>query len=196
MDVAAAPAPADLGALPVWDLEDLYPGRDSPALQADLEDGGRGRQGLPPAFPGQARGRSTARRSARRSPSYERIQEVLGRIMSYAQLTYAGNVTDPEIGRFYQTMQERVNDDLHPAAVLHARDQPARRRRRWTRSCRRRRWPATGPGCATCAPSGRTSSPTRWSSCCTRRTWPGAAPGPGCSTRRSRDCASRSTARS
>ena len=38
------------------------------------------------------------------------MQEVLGRIMSYAQLVHAGNMTDPEIGRFYQTMQERVTD--------------------------------------------------------------------------------------
>jgi oligoendopeptidase F len=30
--------------------------------------------------------------------------------MSYAQLVYAGNVTDTEIGRFYQSMQERVKD--------------------------------------------------------------------------------------
>ena len=29
--------------------------------------------------------------------------------MSYASLVHAGNVADPEIGRFYQTMQERVN---------------------------------------------------------------------------------------
>ena len=42
--------------------------------------------------------------------SYEALQDVLGRIMSYAQLVHAGNMTDPEIGRFYQTMQERVTD--------------------------------------------------------------------------------------
>jgi oligoendopeptidase F len=35
--VPAAPKPADLGALPEWDLKDLYPGRDSPALQGDLK---------------------------------------------------------------------------------------------------------------------------------------------------------------
>ena len=27
---------ADLGPMPVWDLADLYPGRKSPAVQADL----------------------------------------------------------------------------------------------------------------------------------------------------------------
>ena len=38
------------------------------------------------------------------------LDEILGRVMSYAGLVHAGNVTDPEVGRFYQTMQERVND--------------------------------------------------------------------------------------
>ena len=28
--------------------------------------------------------------------------------MSYAQLVYAGNMADPEIGKFYQSCQERV----------------------------------------------------------------------------------------
>jgi oligoendopeptidase F len=41
--------------------------------------------------------------------SYERLQEKIGRIMSYASLVHAGNLADPEIGRFYQTMQERTN---------------------------------------------------------------------------------------
>jgi oligoendopeptidase F len=109
MTAAAAPAHADLGALPEWDLKDLYPGRESPALQADLkksaEDAKAFRlrfQGKLEEIDGAALGQAVA--------SYESIQEVLGRIISYAQLVHAGNMTDPEIGRFYQTMQERVTD--------------------------------------------------------------------------------------
>src|SRR5712691_4373224 len=40
---------------------------------------------------------------------YERLQEVAGRIMSYAELMRAGDVADPEIARFFQTMHERIN---------------------------------------------------------------------------------------
>ncbi len=40
---------------------------------------------------------------------FERLQELAGRIMSYAELLRSGNVTDPEIARFFQTMHERVN---------------------------------------------------------------------------------------
>ena len=39
---------------------------------------------------------------------YERIEEVLGRAMSYGQLVFAGDAQDPANGRFYQTLQERV----------------------------------------------------------------------------------------
>jgi oligoendopeptidase F len=106
---ATAPAHADLGALPEWDLRDLYPGRDSPQLQADLKKAAEDAEAFRLRFQGKlaeidggALGQAVA--------GYESIQEVLGRIMSYAQLVHAGNMTDPEIGRFYQTMQERVTD--------------------------------------------------------------------------------------
>ena len=39
---------------------------------------------------------------------YERIEEVLGRLMSYAQLLFSGDSTNADIGRFYQTVSERV----------------------------------------------------------------------------------------
>jgi oligoendopeptidase F len=42
------------------------------------------------------------------SDLYERIQEVLGRVMSFAQLVFSGDAQDAANGRFYQTMQERV----------------------------------------------------------------------------------------
>ena len=45
---------------------------------------------------------------------YEAIEEVLGRLISYAGLLYSGNTTDPAIGKFYGDMQERIT-----AASLH-----------------------------------------------------------------------------
>jgi oligoendopeptidase F len=41
---------------------------------------------------------------------YERIEEQLGRVGSYAQLLHAARTDDPEIGRFFQSVQERVNE--------------------------------------------------------------------------------------
>ncbi|MBV8738012.1 MAG: M3 family oligoendopeptidase [Alphaproteobacteria bacterium] len=115
MRVAAASEPAAaidkkaaLGALPEWDLSDLYPGRESPELTQDLvrlvEDA--------EAFRRQYEGRLAALSSADLGAAiaaYERLQELAGRIISYASLVHAGNLADPEIGRFYQTMSERIN---------------------------------------------------------------------------------------
>jgi oligoendopeptidase F len=109
MDVAAAPAQKDLGALPEWDLRDLYPGRDSQQLQADLTKAAEEAKAFRLRFQGKLAGLDGAA-LGNAVAAYEAIQEVLGRIMSYAQLVHAGDMTDPEIGRFYQTMQERVTD--------------------------------------------------------------------------------------
>ena len=40
---------------------------------------------------------------------YEAIDEILGRVMSYASLSHATAMDDPETARFHQTMHERVN---------------------------------------------------------------------------------------
>src|SRR5207248_4736965 len=109
---AAEPAAAQrrekLGALPEWDLSDLYPGPDSEPLMHDLSALAEGAE----AFRGRYEGGLAALSGAELGAAveaYERLQEKIGRILSYASLVHAGNLSDPEIGRFYQTMQERTN---------------------------------------------------------------------------------------
>ena len=50
-----------------------------------------------------------AANSPPRSPHTKSCRKIAGRIISYAELTRAGNVADPEIARFSQTMHERIN---------------------------------------------------------------------------------------
>jgi oligoendopeptidase F len=101
-------APA-LGTLPEWNLSDLYPGQDSPELKADLERAETAAKAFAAEYEGKlAAIGGTGLASA--IGAYERIDEILGRVMSYAGLVHAGNVSDPEMGRFYQTMQERATD--------------------------------------------------------------------------------------
>jgi len=95
------------GYLPVWDLSDLYPGPDSKELARDLGRAERDARafhkrhfGKVAKLDGGALGKAVA--------AYEAIDELLSGIMSYAQLVHAGNVADPEVGRFYQTTQEKV----------------------------------------------------------------------------------------
>jgi len=104
---AAKPSP-ELGELPEWDLGDLYAGRDAPALAKDLAEAGRAAKEFRARYAGRLAGLSGGELAAA-IQTYERIDEVLTRIMSFAELTYSGNQSDPELAKFYQTMQERVN---------------------------------------------------------------------------------------
>ncbi|MBX6321224.1 MAG: M3 family oligoendopeptidase [Rhodospirillaceae bacterium] len=104
-------APAETrpeGALPSWNLADLYPGPDSPELQRDLDRAAAEAAAFKAAFEGKLAGLDGGALGAavRR---YEALQDLLGRIASYAQLVYAGNMEDPQVARFYQTTQERLS---------------------------------------------------------------------------------------
>ena len=99
---------ADLGPLPSWNLGDLYPGPDSPELAGDLERCETEAKAFRARHEGKVAGMSGTD-LGRAIAAYETLDEILGRVMSYAHLLYAGDMSDPEIGRFFQSMQERVN---------------------------------------------------------------------------------------
>jgi oligoendopeptidase F len=106
------PSPPDadsaLGALPQWNLSDLYPGRDSAELTRDLERSERDAAAFRKQYEGKLAALSGAALGGAIA-AFERLQDTLGRIMSYASLVYSGDMSDAEIGRFFQNMQERVN---------------------------------------------------------------------------------------
>jgi oligoendopeptidase F len=97
-----------LADLPEWDLSDLYPGRDSEALARDLTRLADDAEAFRERYQGRLADLSGAVLGTA-IETYERLEEQAGRIMSYASLVHAGNLADPEIGRFFQTMQERIN---------------------------------------------------------------------------------------
>src|SRR6516164_4119972 len=105
---ALAEKQASLGALPEWDLSDLYPSRDSETLAGDLVALGEEAETFRGRYEGHLAALSGAELGAA-VETYERLQEKIGRVMSYASLVHAGDLADPEIGRFYQTIQERTN---------------------------------------------------------------------------------------
>ncbi len=95
--------------LPSWDLSDLYPAPDSPAIEADLAL----TQIEADMFAGDYAGKLAALSGAelaRAMARFEKIDEVLGRVMSYAQLLFSADSTDATAGQFYQRMMERVTD--------------------------------------------------------------------------------------
>jgi oligoendopeptidase F len=107
-------APADAASsqptvevLPTWDLGDLYPAPDSPAVEADFAKAEKAARAFAAALQGKLATMSGGTLAAAVA-EYERIEEVLGRLMSYAQLLFSGDSTNPDVGRFYQTVSERV----------------------------------------------------------------------------------------
>ena len=98
-------APAE--ALPAWDLSDLYTGTDDPRLEADLAAAEAAAQSFESAHAGKV-GALSGDALAKAIATYERIEESLGRAMSYAQLVFSADAQDAANGRFYQTVQERV----------------------------------------------------------------------------------------
>ena len=99
----------DLGVLPQWDLADLYPGTESKPLADDLDAAARDAKSFKERYAGKVASLSGPNLGAAIA-EYERLDEIIGRVMSYAQLVYAGDMSSSENGKFYQSMQERSTE--------------------------------------------------------------------------------------
>jgi len=93
--------------LPTWDLSDLYPAPDSAAAMDDFTRAEQRAKAFSTAYAGRLADLSGAALAAAIA-EFEAIEEILGRLASYAGLLFAGDSTDPAVGKFYQTVNERV----------------------------------------------------------------------------------------
>ena len=103
----AAAAKADAGALPGWDLSDLYPGPRSEEVRRDLEQAAAAAEALHEEFAGRVGdldGETLGGLIAR----YEAIKETLERLTSYAYLVYCTAMDDAETAQFFQTVREET----------------------------------------------------------------------------------------
>lgn len=94
-------------ALPNWDLSHLYSGPDAPELDSDLNWALERSKAFREAYEGRL-AELDGDKLGRAVGEYEEIAERLHKAMSFAQLLFASNVENPEHGRFYQTLTERV----------------------------------------------------------------------------------------
>lgn len=107
-DGATASASDALGALPVWDLSDLFPGPDSSELAAAFADAEEGADAIAATQGTLAGLNGNALADVLRR--YEAFSETLGRIMSYAGLRYYSDTSDALAGKFLGDCQARVTD--------------------------------------------------------------------------------------
>ncbi|WID98312.1 M3 family oligoendopeptidase [Bosea vestrisii] len=101
-----------LGALPEWDLTHLYPAMDSPAFAADVERAAAEARRFAELYRGKLAALA-ARDDASAAlteavKAYERLEDLVGKIMSYAGLIYSGDTTDPQRAKFYGDTQDKV----------------------------------------------------------------------------------------
>jgi oligoendopeptidase F len=101
-----------LGKLPEWNLADLYAGIDAPEVARDLDaldkdcaafaSDYKSRLAEETAKPGGGKWLAEAVRR------YEAIDDLAGRLGSYAGLIHAGDSVDPAISKFYGDVSERL----------------------------------------------------------------------------------------
>ncbi len=106
-DTMTSDTPDDGATLPSWNLADLYPAPDSRELEADFAAATTAAQAFATRWTGRLATASGADIAAAIA-EFERIDETLGRLLTYAQLLFAADATNATIARFTQSVNERV----------------------------------------------------------------------------------------
>ena len=102
----------EVGDLPVWDLSDLYPGMDAPEVRQDIDRAAAMSADFQRRFKGRlaeiAGAEGGGGKLAAAIAEFESIEEVLGRLGSFAGLIYSGDTSDPQRAKFYGDLQDRL----------------------------------------------------------------------------------------
>ena len=109
---SASSSNEDLGPLPQWKLEDLYESPESPRFQSDLLHAADEAKAFAGNYRGKLEGLASGPDAGERLfeavRAYEALQDLMGRLMSYASLLYAGDTSDPARAKFYGDTQEKI----------------------------------------------------------------------------------------
>jgi len=104
---------AELGELPSWDLSDLYAAPDCDEIKRDLD----WLKGETASFAADYEGKLAGQGAADMLhviERYEAMNSIMGRIMSYAGLSYYQNTSDGERAKFMSDMQGAITDLSNP----------------------------------------------------------------------------------
>ncbi len=109
---SAAKTTTRSGKLPEWNLADLYSGIDAPDVARDLEKMAAECVAFETDYKGKlatgTAGEDGGKWLAAAVRRYEAIDDLAGRLGSYAGLVHAGDSVDPKISKFYGDVSERL----------------------------------------------------------------------------------------
>lgn len=109
---AAAKKNDTLGALPEWNLADLYASLDAPEVEADLAHAEAECLAFEQTYKGKLGEIAAAENAGEQLHAavvrFEAVEELLGKLISFAGLLYSGNTTDPQRAKFFGDVRERV----------------------------------------------------------------------------------------
>ncbi|TCR91594.1 M3 family oligoendopeptidase [Rhizobium sp. BK376] len=109
----SAAGSAELGDLPTWKLQDLYPSATSTAFVSDMEKAGKASIAFEEKWKGKlatAAMKSGDEGIGAALKEYETLDDVMGRLGSFAGLTYFSNTTDPANGKLYGDVQAKLTE--------------------------------------------------------------------------------------
>jgi oligoendopeptidase F len=107
------PAPSkSLAGLPEWNLADLYAGLDDPRIVRDLDRSDTESLAFEETYKGKLAGLADGPQAGpallAAVKRYEALDDLIGRIISYAGLVHAGDTVDPARAKFYGDVQDRI----------------------------------------------------------------------------------------
>jgi oligoendopeptidase F len=111
---STAKAKVKTGKLPEWNLGDLYAGIDAPEIARDLKKMDSECVAFETDFKGKLADKTAGEGGgewlAQAVKRYEAIDDLAGRLGSYASLVHAGDSVDAAISKFYGDVSERLTD--------------------------------------------------------------------------------------
>ena len=96
------------GDLPQWRLGDLYAAMDAPALKADMDRIAADAKVFEAAWKGRLGAAAGEGRLGAAIAAYEALEDLQGRIASYAGLLFAADTSDPARAKFYGDVQQHL----------------------------------------------------------------------------------------
>jgi len=109
----AAGAAAALGDLPSWRLEDLYPSANSEEFRSDMKKAEADAVAFETRWKGKLADAATKSGNdgiGAAVKEFEALEDVMGRIASFAGLTYFSDTSKPENGKLYGDVQSKLTD--------------------------------------------------------------------------------------